>query len=216
MAADVESFLTTHAHELPDPPILIGHSMGAKVAMTLALRRPHSYTGIVPLDNAPVDAALRSDFATYIRGMLEIEHAHPPITKLSDADAVLARHASKLEIRQFLLTNFVKDPNDPERKKMRWRIPLATLARQMDQMGDFPFTDPEQARFEGPCLVVRGSESRYVADETLPIFGKFFPRFEVVDVKAGHWVVSEAFEETTDAVVDWVRRVIDQDQDAED
>lgn len=213
MAIDVEKFLTIHHNEFSHPPILIGHSMGAKVAMTLALRQPTKYSGIVPLDNAPIDAALRSDFGTYIRGMLEIENAHPPITKQSDADAILAKYTSQLEIRQFLLTNLVKDPKDPERKKLVWRIPLTTLAKQMDQMGDFPFKDPEQVRFEGPCLVIRGIDSKYVADETLPIFGKFFPRFEVVDVKAGHWVVSEAFEETTGAVVEWVRRVVDQDSD---
>ena len=83
-------------------------------------------------------------------------------------------------------------------------------------MADFPFKDPERERFEGPTLVVRGGTSRYVADETLPIFGRFFPRFEVVTVEgAGHWVVSEAFEETTKAVVDWVRRVVDGEGEGE-
>jgi pimeloyl-ACP methyl ester carboxylesterase len=58
-------------------------------------------------------------------------------------------------------------------------------------MGDFPFRDPEQARYEKPTLIIRGTRSPYVADEALPIIGLFFPRFELVDIEAGHWVISE-------------------------
>lgn len=58
-------------------------------------------------------------------------------------------------------------------------------------MADFPFKDPEVARFEKPTLFVRGTKSHYVADETLPVIGNFFPRFELKDVEAGHWIVSE-------------------------
>ena len=206
MSEDVESFITDN---LPNTkPILIGHSMGAKVAMTCALRSPTKYSGIVPLDNAPVDAALKSDFGQYVRAMQEIEAADPAFVKQSDADKVLEKYEENIAIRQFLLTNLVKG----EDKKLRWRVPLGILAKNLDNMADFPFKDPDSTRFEGPTLVVRGGASRYVADETLPVFGRFFPRFELVDIPgAGHWVVSEAFEETTNAVVEWTRRVVDQD-----
>lgn len=210
MSTDVEHFLKSQPELSKTKPILIGHSMGAKVAMTLALRKPTAYSGIVPLDNSPVDAALKSDFATYVRGMLEIEAHDPPIAKQSDADKILEKYESSLPIRQFLLTNFVKDPED--KTKMKWRIPLTTLSKSLDNMADFPFKDPEVARFERPVLVIRGGESRYVADETLPVMGRFFPRFELVDIQgAGHWVVSEAFEECVNAVVDWTRREIDEE-----
>lgn len=186
--------------------------MGAKVAMTLALRNPKLYTGVVPVDNAPVDAALKSDFGTYVRAMQEIEATDPPITRQSDADKILQKYEKEIAIRQFLLTNLVKDPKDPEKKRLRFRVPLNTLAKALPDMADFPFTDPERYRFEGPCLVIRGGESRYVADETLPVMGRFFPRFELVDVPgAGHWVISERFEECVRAVVDWVGRCVDGD-----
>jgi pimeloyl-ACP methyl ester carboxylesterase len=58
-------------------------------------------------------------------------------------------------------------------------------------MADFPFTDPDKTRFNKPALFVRGTKSHYVTDETIPIIGRFFPRFELVDVEAGHWVISE-------------------------
>jgi len=40
-------------------------------------------------------------------------------------------------------------------------------------------------------LFVRGTKSHYVADEALPIIGRFFPRFELADIDAGHWLISE-------------------------
>ena len=74
---------------------------------------------------------------------------------------------------------------------LRFRIPLQTLAAALDHMGDFPFKDPDLARYDGPALFVRGSKSHYVPDEILPLIGRFFPRFEVRDVDTGHWVISE-------------------------
>ncbi|KAK5276940.1 hypothetical protein LTR40_010999, partial [Exophiala xenobiotica] len=121
MAIDVEHFISRH--KIPRPT-LIGHSMGAKVAMTMALRAAgsgspssnssssSSYSALIPVDNAPVDAALKSDFHTYVKAMHEIEQhsAHSPITKQSEADKILAKYEPDLAIRQFLLTNLVKKP----------------------------------------------------------------------------------------------------------
>jgi pimeloyl-ACP methyl ester carboxylesterase len=58
-------------------------------------------------------------------------------------------------------------------------------------MADFPFVNPDEVRFNKRALFIRGTRSHYVSDETLPIIGRFFPRFELVDIDAGHWVISE-------------------------
>lgn len=187
LAEDVEHFL--RAHEL-QAPILIGHSMGAKTVMTVALRQRVALGALIPVDNAPVDAALKSDFGQYVRGMRQIQDAQ--VQKQSDADIILQAYESALPIRQFLLANLYRDTHDGVQK---WRIPLKYLANALDKMGDFPFRDPEEARYEGPTLVVRGTKSHYVADEMLPIIGRFFPSFQAVDIEAGHWVVSEKPEE---------------------
>lgn len=68
---------------------------------------------------------------------------------------------------------------------------MRILASALDNLGDFPFKDPGEVRFGKPALFVRGTQSKYVPDEALPIIGKFFPRFEVADIDAGHWVISE-------------------------
>ena len=223
MAEDVESFVRKQS--IPNP-LLIGHSMGAKVAMTLALRQPTKYSGLVPVDNAPIDAALKSDFGTYVNAMKEIEDHRPRIQKQSEADKVLEKYEKDVGIRQFLLTNFVKTPVATEgergqtgvRSEMRFRIPLQTLAKALPDMADFPFKDPEDGgrggyggRFEGPTLVVRGTKSHYVSDESLPLIGQFFPRFEVLDVESGHWVMSEKLEDFRKGVGEWVGRVVDRE-----
>ena len=59
--------------------------------MTVALRSPSKVANIISVDNAPVDAALKSDFATYVQGMRKIEDAKPK--RQSDADAILKDYA---------------------------------------------------------------------------------------------------------------------------
>lgn len=228
MATDVEQFI--RAQNLTRPT-LIGHSMGAKVAMTLALRSPQNYSALIPVDNAPVDAALKSDFGKYVNAMREIEEQQEKaqhgtgarIEKQSDADKILAKYESDISIRQFLLTNLVKMPrkgstphkvgdhHHAHKMELRFRIPLQTLAKSLPAMADFPFKDPDVARFEGPTLVVRGTKSHYVSDETLPLIGRFFPRFELLDCDCGHWVMAEKFEEFRAGVVEWVQRVVDRE-----
>jgi hypothetical protein len=57
--------------------------------MTLALRAPHKVHALVPVDNAPVDAALKSDFARYVQGMRQIEQAG--VSKQSEAEEILKK-----------------------------------------------------------------------------------------------------------------------------
>ncbi|KAF2095177.1 alpha/beta-hydrolase [Rhizodiscina lignyota] len=188
LASDVEAFITQHSllSKAPSPPTIIGHSMGAKTALTLALRSPDLVANVVAVDNAPVDAALKSDFGGYVQGMKRVEEAG--VKRQSEADDILKDYAPELPVRQFLLTNLIKPRDSPIYK---WRIPLRTLAMSLDNLGDFPFKSPEEVRFEKPALFIRGTRSHYIPDEVIPIIGRFFPRFEIADVEAGHWVISE-------------------------
>jgi pimeloyl-ACP methyl ester carboxylesterase len=96
--------------------------------------------------------------------------------------------SQSLPIRQFLLSNLHRPAGENVQK---FRIPLDILGRSLDHMGDFPFKDPSAVRFEKPALFVRGTQSKYVPDDVLPIIGQFFPRFRLVSIDAGHWVISE-------------------------
>ncbi|KAJ4389141.1 hypothetical protein N0V93_006603 [Gnomoniopsis smithogilvyi] len=193
MAEDVSAFIKEHKL---DKPTLIGHSMGAKTAMVLALNSPSTIKDIVSVDNAPVDAILSTDFAKYVRAMKRIEDAG--VTSQRAADEIMAADEESLPIRQFLLANLHTPPGE---KTKKFRVPIDILGKALSHMGDFPFKDPREVRFEKPALFVRGTKSKYVPDEVLPVVGEFFPRFEVVDIDAGHWVISESPEAFRQAVV---------------
>jgi pimeloyl-ACP methyl ester carboxylesterase len=74
---------------------------------------------------------------------------------------------------------------------MKFRVPLSTLHESLKALGEFPFGEPGSVQYKGPTLVVRGTKSPYVSDETFPAIKGFFPNSRVVDVEAGHWVISE-------------------------
>ncbi|KAI8965641.1 mitochondrial hydrolase [Daldinia sp. FL1419] len=192
MADDVAAFIADHG--LRDPT-LIGHSMGSKTAMTLSLKEPSLIRDIVSVDNAPVDVALHSAFPKYIQGMRRIEEAG--VTRQAEADKILQEYEPDLSIRQFLLGNLFRAPTSDGgvSPTQKFRVPLDILGRSLGHLGDFPFKDPSERRFEKPALFVRGTRSMYVPDEVIPLIGQFFPRFTLVDIDAGHWVISEKPEE---------------------
>ncbi|CAI6333317.1 unnamed protein product [Periconia digitata] len=197
LSEDVLAFL--EKHDLKDAT-LIGHSMGAKTVMAMALREPSCCANIIAVDNAPVDAALASDFPKYVEGMRKVENAQCKSQKA--ADEALTPYVKELPVRQFLLTNlFRPSPGEP----LKFRIPIKVLGNSLDDMADFPFKNPDEARFGKRALFVRGTKSHYVSDETLPIIGRFFPRFELVDIDSGHWVISEKPEEFIKTVVDFLQ-----------
>lgn len=154
--------------------------------MTLALRSPELVRDIIAVDNAPVDAAVQSDFAHYIQGMKKIDEAG--VMRQSDADKILADYEAALPVRQFLLGNLYRPASGSPQK---FRVPLNILAKALDNMGDFPYKDPSEVQFKKPALFIRGTRSKYVPDEVIPIIGQFFPKFELADIEAGHWVISE-------------------------
>lgn len=169
----------------------------------MALRNPHAISALIPIDNIPLDAALKSDFGRYVHGMRAVEDAR--VSKQSDADKILQKFEQALPIRQFLLTNLIRSPDS---KWLKFRIPIKTLASHLDHMADFPFRDPDDARYEGPTLFVRGTKSHYIADEALPLIGRFFPRFELLDIESGHWVVSEKPADFRRGVVDFLQHQV--------
>ncbi|KAI0199054.1 alpha beta hydrolase fold family [Astrocystis sublimbata] len=200
MADDVAGFISEHGLK---EPTLIGHSMGAKTAMTLALDQPSLISDVVSVDNAPIDATLSRNFATYVRGMRQIDDAG--VTRQSEADKILAEYESDTHIRQFLLGNLGRTTEDTTGKTVvRFKIPVDILARSLDNMGDFPFRNPDERRFEKPALFVRGTQSKYVPDEAIPVIGRFFPCFSLVDIDAGHWVISEKPTDFLKAVIEFL------------
>lgn len=65
------------------------------------------------------------------------------------------------------------------------------LGESLDNMADFPFTEADGLKYQGPTLFVRGTKSQYVSLDTIPAIKTFFPNAQIADVDAGHWLISE-------------------------
>lgn len=180
MALDVRAFLDRQ--ELPAAAV-IGHSMGGKVAMRLALTHPEQVSRLVAVDIAPV--SYRRSFASYVDLMRRIDLAQ--ITRRADAANWLSDHIADAGVRGFLLQNLVSSEGG-----FAWRVNLEALARSMPELMAFP--EPEEAEaYGGPALFINGGRSDYVRDEYQPAILRLFPnaRFATIE-QAGHWVHAEA------------------------
>ncbi|EGV65150.1 hypothetical protein PSN45_005209 [Yamadazyma tenuis] len=200
LAADVERFIENKNLE---KPVVIGHSMGGKTAMALALRRPDLLKMLISVDNAPVAfSSTSSTFVKYI-GAFKRATENYKFTNIKDVDKELAKVEPNQYIRQFLLTNMNRGKKDDV---ITSKVPLDIIndALHAGLIASWPY-DPSVCRWtKGPALFIRGTESDYVPDEYIPDIGRFFPNFEIRDVKAGHWVISENPKDFVDTVVDFV------------
>ncbi|CAG8517407.1 10319_t:CDS:10 [Ambispora gerdemannii] len=182
MSKDVTEFL--HEHKLRKT-VIIGHSMGGKVAMTMALLQVPHIEKLVVVDCAPTKYRLSLDFATYIAAMKKIETV--VVSKQSLADEILREVEPDIAIRQFLLTNLKRNPDTGIYK---FRIPLDLLDDSLEELGGFPF-DSAHHTFHKPTLFVAGTKSNYVKPKVHPTIRTLFPEAVIVDIEAGHWVHAE-------------------------
>lgn len=161
------------------PSLVVGHSMGGKAAMVLALTRPDLVEGLVVVDIAPVGYS--HTFAPYIKAMRGVSLARA--TRRADVEAQLRETIPDPRVRAFLMQNLDGEPG-----AYRWRPNLATLAAAMADILDFPAVS-DGARYDGPTLFLAGAESDYVRPAHRPEIGRLFPnaRIEVVE-GAGHWL----------------------------
>ena len=168
-----------------EPYAVVGHSMGGKVAMALALLRPELVERLVVVDVAPVPTGPMSSFATYVEGMRAVDLEH--LADRATAEATLEPFVPDPVIRSFLLQNLRRDGS-----RWRWQMNLRLLGDELSEVAGWPDLTGEPWRAEpypGPVLWVRGSASGYVRPEHGPVMRALFPRVQSVAVKgAGHWV----------------------------
>ncbi|HZT50429.1 MAG TPA: alpha/beta fold hydrolase [Stellaceae bacterium] len=189
MAADVAAFIA--ARRL-GRAALVGHSMGGKAAMVLALTQPALVERLVVVDIAPV--AHPSANADYVEAMRALDLRG--VTRRGAADALLRPRIPDDAVRLFLLQNLVPGPDG-----LRWRLNLGAIAEGMDELAGFP-EFPAGTEYAGPVLVVRGERSDYVQERDLPAFRRLFPRSRMVAIpRAGHWVHADRTEDFLAEVV---------------
>jgi len=179
MAGDVAAFI--ERRDL-SPAQVVGHSLGGKVAMRLALTRPGLVERLVVVDVAPV--AYAHSFGPFVEAMQAVELA--AVRRRTDAELQLERAIADPVVCSFLLQNLVKIEDG-----FVWRVNLAALAANMPELLNFPPSDDEAA-YPGPTLFVAGARSRYIKAEHRPLIERLFPAVELVTIPgAGHWVHAE-------------------------
>jgi esterase len=156
---------------------VMGHSLGGKIALLVALKAPERVEGLIVLDVAPKVYEERHRFI--ISALQKVASAGCESRK--EADEVLANEIPQRPIRAFLLKNFV-----PTDDGYRWRINLDALDRGYPELVSWPEIE---ASFAGPSLVIAGGKSSYVTPEDEELFRRYLDSFEMhVLPEAGHWV----------------------------
>ena len=159
------------------PCAVLGHSMGGKTAMALALGHPDAVSRLCVADIAPV--RYRPHLITYAVAMRDLVLSST-LTR-AQADAALAPVVADDGERAFLLSNLRLG------EAAHWRIGLDEIIAGMDDIQDWPaIAAPPYA---GPTLFLAGARSRYVRPEHRGAITALVPAARFVTLKnAGHWL----------------------------
>ena len=174
------------AAELGDEPVaLVGHSMGGKIAMCLALRHPELVERLAVVDVAPVAYPSGREFVGYIETMQGLDLT--ALGSRSEAEDALREAVPNPVVRSFLLQNLRRGDDG-----WHWQVNLDLLGDSMPGLTGWPAEALGDTTYDGPVLWVGGADSDYIADEHAEEMDRRFPRNRRVLVKgAGHWVHSE-------------------------
>lgn len=168
-----------------DPVALVGHSMGGKVAMALALGHPALVERLCVVDIAPVAHDAGSEFRRYIDAMQAMDL--DALASRADADAAMAVAAPDPGVRAFLLQNLRRDGSG-----WRWQANLDLLGRDLEKVSGWPEELASAAPYQGPVLWMGGETSPYITESAVPVMRSLFPRVQKIVIKgAGHWVHSD-------------------------
>lgn len=178
LAQDIQDLIAQHQL---GPVHLVGHSMGGKVAMTMALQRPEQVNSLTVIDIPPRSYPLRHQvvFGAF-RAVAEAQ-----VQSRQQAYTLMADHIQEDRVRQFILKNLVRTESG-----YQWRINWQQLEANADQLGDFP---TPMGQYAGPTQFLIGADSDYVTPEDCLAIPHWFPQAQIhAAVGAGHWVHAQA------------------------
>jgi len=166
---------------------VLGHSMGGKVAMTLAQIFPERVDRLIVVDIAPKEYPRGHDLI--FEAVFDVDFDQ--ISSRSDAEDALATRIQSPMVRLFILKSLARDPE----KGWRWKTNFKLLYDTYDVMtGAVDISD------DHPTLFIRGGKSNYITDQDLFSLKANISDVEVVTIDAGHWVHAERPMELLSAV----------------
>jgi esterase len=161
--------------------VILGHSMGGKVAMLFALQYPDLCEKLIVADMAPRAYKPGHDEVFDAIFSLDLE----TIESRKQAEEIMKQYLGDNATRQFILKNLDRN----EKGKYEWKFNLKTLFTFYDEI-----RKPIESRhtFDKPSLFLRGEQSSYVRDNDMPSIEALFPQVQLVTVdQAAHWLHAE-------------------------
>ena len=179
--ADMAQDLGEVIAALGGPMDVLGHSMGGKAAMVLALTQPTLVNRLIVADIAPM--AYGHTQMPLIDAMQELDIK--PLKSRRDADTALSATVEDPGVRAFLLQSLDLRASPPA-----WKLSLEVLRQDMPHILGWPGTE---GRFEGGVLFLFGGASNYVTDAIRPVVRGMFPNVAFSEMPGvGHWLHAEA------------------------
>ena len=183
---------------------VIGHSMGGKVASTLAICHPDRVQSLAVLDISPVQYHA-DDFSTVtslIQKLHEIDIRGQKFTDRNSAQSYLVSAIDDVSMVPFLMSNLQVDNSGV----LDWKFNLDIIVSSMEQVMDFPASTGPGV-FNGPFLLIKGSKSNFVTSKHLNIIKQSFKHYSVVSIKdCGHWIHAEKPEEASEVLKTFAMR----------
>jgi pimeloyl-ACP methyl ester carboxylesterase len=177
-----------------DSAHLIGHSMGGKVAMTLALSNPERVVKLVVVDIAPRSYLRLHD--EILDALLSIDPS--AFHSRQEVDFALAGKIPDFAVRQFLMKNLGRDSSG----SFFWKANLESISRNYEAIAS---EVSSSAPFLNPTLFIKGDRSQYILESDTPIIHKLFPKARIVSIESGHWVHAESPALFADVVQQFLR-----------
>lgn len=157
---------------------VVGHSLGGKVAMQLALDAPYRVDALVVADIAPVTYPPRHD--AVFAALAAVDRAS--CRSRNEAAALMAEHLQEESVIQFLLLSLSRD----QEGLFRWRFNYPVLRDSYLQLRK---AVAGQMPFNGRTLFIKGGASDYILPEHETVIAKHFPNAEIAELPgAGHWL----------------------------
>lgn len=185
--------------------ILLGHSMGGKVAMQFTIDHPERVTSLIVVDIAPwshissISDKIIEEHQLIIKGLKSI-----PINSLTSrnqADDILSNWVRSEQIRQFLLKNLKREQNG----SFSWKLNLSTIASNLNNLMDRINPKTQNQPCKVKTLFIKGELSNYIPVEREKDLKEFFGNSRLVTIEqAGHWVHSEKPNEFSNTVFEFL------------
>jgi pimeloyl-ACP methyl ester carboxylesterase len=194
MADDVEELLRQLGI---DQCYMLGHSMGGKVAMALALQNRDLFRAMVVADIAPVAYFHHYDDLIDPIRALRLDQ----LESRAQADQLLRQNIPEDQLRSFLLQNLVRETDG-----WRWRVNWPIIQRDMEFLTGFVDVPGERV-VDVPTLFVRGENSDYVGAAEIEAINRYFSAASISTIEdAGHWLHAENPEAFSRAVLEFLQQ----------